>query len=62
MERNRVFVTLIGKPTMQKTIQLESGGLYMIESLSSGNSGYFENSEEIKIFKNLFKRYLGKYV
>ncbi len=34
----------------------------MLESLSSGNSCYFETDEEIKIFKQLALRYLAAYV
>ena len=34
----------------------------MIESLSSGKSAYFSNGEEIKLFTQLFNRYLGRYV
>ncbi len=47
---------------MKNTHELKAGGFYLFESLSSANSIYFRNNEEIGIFKTLIFRYLKNYV
>lgn len=47
---------------MKNTLELQPGAYYLFESLSSGSSCYFETDQEIEYFKNLFDRYLGKYI
>ena len=46
---------------MIQTYDLQAGGYYMVESLSSGRSCYFESDKEVRQFKVLFQRYLGHY-
>lgn len=47
---------------MKDTHTLETGGLYLFESLSSANSIFFKTKNEIKVFKKLIFRYLGRYL
>lgn len=47
---------------MKETKEFNPGGYYLFESTASARSCYFESNEEIKIFKSLFNRYLGKYI
>lgn len=47
---------------MIKTPTLEVGGYYLFESKSGARNCYFESEEEIRLFENLWIRYLGKYI
>ncbi len=47
---------------MKEIHQIECGCYYLIESLATARSCYFEDEKEVEIFRKLFKRYLGKYV
>ena len=47
---------------MTQTNELSPGGYYIFESLSSSKSAYFNSDEEIRIFRVLLSRYLGKYI
>lgn len=62
MERNGGLITLIRKEAMKSTIELKESGYYVIESIASAKSCYFETDKEAQIFKTLLSRYLEKYV
>ncbi len=47
---------------MEKLIEMQCGAYYMIESMATARSCYFESNEEIEKFRTLFARYLGGYV
>jgi hypothetical protein len=47
---------------MIECLKFHPEGFYMMESLSSGNSCYFETEEEINIFQKMIPRYLGAYL
>lgn len=47
---------------MKKTHEMKSGGYYMIESIATARSCYFESEEEIERFRKLFRRYLSAFV
>ena len=47
---------------MRKIFKIQAGGYYLIESKATARNCYFENEEEIEVFRKLFKRYLGGYI
>ncbi len=47
---------------MKEVYQFSPSKYYMFESLSSGRSCYFESEQEIKLFRQLFDRYVSPYV
>jgi hypothetical protein len=47
---------------MKKIHELECGGYYLLSSLATARSCYFENEDEILKFRLLFKRYLTYYI
>lgn len=47
---------------MRKVDKIKSNGFYLLESVASGRTCYFESEAEVKIFKSLFLRYMKDYV